>query len=316
MLAPRESRISETPNATASSHAQEFRASETPNATEGRALASSARDCHDSSVRAYEWIVCGFFAYLLVLAPIQPLSATRRSRVLAVGLVCIGLVLVLSQLRLQLPMRVARDWVPCIYLLQGYWMCGLFFRRPMPAVEGRLLRLDRRLFEAFRLETALRRTPAPVLQLLELAYLCAYPFVPATFGLLYAAGLRGQAEAYWTPVLLAAFACYGLLPWIQTRPPRAIEPPGAMDRRGIALRRVNRAVLARASVQVNTFPSGHAATAVAATLATAELLPHLLVPLAATAGAIALSTVVGRYHYAADTVLGVAVGAAAWWITT
>ena len=267
-------------------------------------------------MRASEWIVCGFFAYLLVLARLQPLSATRRNRVMAVGLVCIGLVLVLSQLRLQLPMRVARDWVPCIYLLQGYWMAGLFFRRPMPAAEARLLRLDRRLFAALRLDAAVQRTPAPVLQLLELAYLCAYPFVPATFALIYAAGLRGNADQYWTAVLPAAFACYGLLPWIQTRPPRSLEPPGPMDGRGLALRRVNRAVLDRASIQVNTFPSGHTATAVAAALATAELLPDLLVPLLAAAGAIAVSTVVGRYHYTADTLLGVFVGAGAWWLTT
>ena len=267
-------------------------------------------------MRASEWIVCGFFAYLVVLARVQPLSAGRRSRVLAVGLVCIGLVVVLSQLRLQLPMRIARDWVPCVYLLQGYWMSGLFFRRPMPAIEDRLLRLDGRLLGAVRLDAVVGRTPVPVLELLELAYLCAYPFVPITLGLLYDAGLRGEADQYWTAVLLAAFACYGLLPWIQTRPPRDVEPPGAMDRRGLALRRLNRTVLDRASVQVNTFPSGHAATAVAAALAAGRLLPDLLVPLVATAGAIALSTVVGRYHYAADTVLGVAVGAGAWWITT
>ncbi len=267
-------------------------------------------------MRAYEWIVCGYFGYLLVLARVQPLSSTRRNRVLVVGLVCIGLVFVLSQLRLQLPMRIARDWVPCIYLLQGYWMSGLFFRRPMPAIEDRLLRLDGKLLGALRLDAVVGRTPAPVLELLELAYLCAYPFVPITLGLLYGAGLRGQTDPYWTAVLLAAFACYGLLPWVQTRPPRAIEPPGSMDRRGLALRRLNRAVLERASVQVNTFPSGHAATAIAAALAAGELMPALLPPLLATAGAIALSTVAGRYHYAADTVLGVAVGAAAWWITT
>ena len=267
-------------------------------------------------MRASEWMVCGYFAYLVVLARVLPLPGPRRNRVLAVAVACVGLVLVLSQLRLQLPMRVARDWAPCVYLLQGYWMSGLFFRRPMPMVEGRLRRLDRRLLGVLRLDAAVGRTPAPILELLELAYLCAYPFVPITLGLLYGAGLRESADQYWTPVLLAAFACYGLLPWVQTRPPRAIEPPGAMARRGLALRRANHAVLDHASVQVNTFPSGHAATAVAAALATAELLPHLLVPLPAAAGAIAVSTVVGRYHYAADTLLGVAVGAAAWWITT
>ena len=267
-------------------------------------------------MRASEWIVCGFFAYLLVLARVQRLPGPARNRVLAVGAACVGLVLVLSQLRLQLPMRIARDWAPCIYLLQGYWMSGLFFRRPMPAVEARLLRLDRRLLAWARLDAAVERTPRPVLELLELAYLSAYPFVPITLGLLYGAGLRENADQYWTAVLLAAFACYGLLPWIQTRPPRALEPPGSMDRRRLALRRVNRVVLDRASVQVNTFPSGHAATAVAAALATSQPLPHLLVPLLAAAGAIAAATVAGRYHYAADTLLGAAAGAGAWWVAT
>ena len=300
---------------------QEFRASETPKAT--RPVARSPRFLHlphraatIEHVRASEWIVCGYFAYLVVLARVLPLPAARRNRVLAVAVACVGLVLVLSQLRLQLPMRIARDWAPCIYLLQGYWMSGLFFRRPMPAVEARLLRLDRRLLGALRLDAVVGRTPAPILELLELAYLCAYPIVPIALGLLYGAGLRGNADQYWTPVLLAAFACYGLLPWIQTRPPLAVEPPGAMDRRGPALRRVNRAVLDNASIQVNTLPSGHAATAVAAAVATGQLLPDLLFPLAAAAGAVAVSTVVGRYHYAADTLLGVAVGAGAWWITT
>ena len=267
-------------------------------------------------MRTYEWIVCGYFAYLVVLARVQPLSSSRRNRVLVVGLVCIGLVVVLSQLRLQLPMRIARDWVPCIYLLQGYWMSGLFFRRPMISVEDRLLRLDGRLLGALRMDAVVGRTPAPVLELLELAYLCAYPFVPVAFALIYGAGLRGQADEYWTPVLLAAFACYGLLPWIQTRPPRTIEPPGAMDGRRLVLRKLNRVVLDRASVQVNTFPSGHAATAIAAALAAGELLPGLVLPLHAAAGAIAVSTVAGRYHYAADTLVGLAVGLAAWWLTT
>jgi len=39
-----------------------------------------------------------------------------------------------------------------------------------------------------------------------------------------------------------------------------------MDQRALARRRLNRAVLNRASVQVNTFPSGHASTAAAAAL--------------------------------------------------
>ena len=265
-------------------------------------------------MRVSEWVVCGFFAYLLVLARVRPLSATRRNRVVVVGPVCIGLVVVLSQLRLQLPMRVTRDWVPGIYLLQGYWMCGLFFRRPMLAVEDRLLRIDQWLFAAARLTTLGRRAPRVLLELLELAYLSTYPFVPATLGLIYGAGLSTQTDRYWTAVLVASFSCYGLLPWIQTRPPRAIVPTDPIDRRPLALRRVNRVVLDRASVRVNTFPSGHVATAVAAALTTGELLTGLLPLLLVVAGTIALATVVGRYHYTADTVIGVAIGVGGWWV--
>ena len=70
-----------------------------------------------------EWIVLGFFAYLILLARVFPLSSRQRLRVLAVGLVCAGLAVMLSQLRLSPILRVARDWLPAMYLLQGYWLC-------------------------------------------------------------------------------------------------------------------------------------------------------------------------------------------------
>ncbi len=266
-------------------------------------------------MRISEWIVCGFFTYLVVLARLFPVSGRRRARVLLVGLVCVGLLVMLSQLRLRLPMRVARDWVPALYLLQAYWLCGLFFTHPMRAVEDRLLQLDQRLFALTRLAPLVRRAPRALLELLELAYLCAYPFIPATLGLLYAAGLRAQADRFWVAVLVASFGCYGILPWLHTRPPRSIEPAGPIDQRSLALRRLNMAVLDRVSVQVNTLPSGHAATALAAALVVGELLPGLLPVLVAGALAIALATVIGRYHYAVDTLLGLPVGIAGWWVS-
>ena len=266
-------------------------------------------------MRISEWIVCGFFAYLVVLARLFPVSGRRRARVLLVGLVCVGLVVMLSQLRLRLPMQVARDWVPALYLLQAYWLCGLFFTHPMRAVEDRLLQLDQRLFALTRLAPLVRRAPRALLELLELAYLCAYPFIPATLGLLYAAGLRAEADRFWVAVLVASFGCYGILPWLHTRPPRSIEPAGPIDQRSLALRRLNMAVLDRVSVQVNTLPSGHAATALAAALVVGELLPGLLPVLVAGALAIALATVIGRYHYAVDTILGLAVGIVGWWVS-
>ena len=93
-----------------------------------------------------EWIVLGFFAYLILPARVFPLSSRQRLQLLVVGLVCAGLAVMLSQLRLSPILRVAREWLPAIYLLQGYWLSGLFFRRPMLAVEQRLIDVDRTLF--------------------------------------------------------------------------------------------------------------------------------------------------------------------------
>ena len=143
-----------------------------------------------------------------------------------------------------------------------------------------------------------------MIELLELAYLCCYPMVPIGFACLYFAGLREESDRFWIAVLLAVFGCYGVLPWLPTRPPRAIE--GAPVRSSGLVRRVNLRVLGVASVQLNTFPSGHAAASLATALAVGARLPLAGLPLGLLALAIALGSVVGRYHYAADALAGAA----------
>ncbi len=261
-----------------------------------------------------EWVVCGFFAYLVVLSRVQPLAVAARRRVVLVGLVCIALVLMLAQLRPSPSLELLREWLPAVYLLQGYWLCGLFYRRPMPAVERRLLAVDTWLFGGGRLGRLVARTPRIVCSGFELAYLLAYPLVPAGFGLLVAFGQRSRADDFWTAALVASFACYGMLPWIQTRPPRALTMRGPLCSPYPLLRRLNAAVLRRLSVQVNTLPSGHAAASTAVGLAVGSVSPAAGAALLGIAAGIAVGTVLGRYHYAIDSLSGVLVGALGWWI--
>ena len=56
-----------------------------------------------------EWIVCGFFFYLVVLSLLLPLRARHRLRILTTGMVSVGLAVMLSQLRLSLQLEVVRD---------------------------------------------------------------------------------------------------------------------------------------------------------------------------------------------------------------
>jgi hypothetical protein len=144
------------------------------------------------------------------------------------------------------------------------------------------------------------------MELLELAYLLCAPLVPAGFAYMQVAGVSPEeGDRYWTAVILAAALCYGALPWLPTRPPRSTEPGPV--RRSL-VRALNLHVLNRASVQLNTFPSGHVAISVVVALSMgAAGLPIAGAAFGLMAVAVGVASVVGRYHYAADALAGLAV---------
>ena len=93
---------------------------------------------------------------------------------------------------------------------------------------------------------------------------------------------------------------------LPTRPPRAIA--GEPMKSSGPVRRLNLRVLGLASIQLNTFPSGHAAAAVATALAVGVRLPVAGLALGILALGIAIGSVAERYHYAADALAGAVVG--------
>jgi membrane-associated phospholipid phosphatase len=267
----------------------------------------------DLQLSTTDWIVGGFFIYIAILGAFRPLAFGQRVRVLLVALACIGAAALLAAEPPWPAARTARAWLPALFLLQGYWLSGLFFRRPMPDVERRLLAIDHRWFGS-TLNRFAAGGPRLVQEYLELAYLLTFPLVPASFWVCWRAGDLRDVDSFWTATLLAGFACYATLPWIQTRPPRHMEPRGSSGDRRSLFRPINVAVLDRMSVQANTFPSAHAALAVAAALGVAEVDGPAGALVGIVAASVVVATVVGRYHYALDSLIGVLVGAAAWWV--
>jgi membrane-associated phospholipid phosphatase len=143
-------------------------------------------------------------------------------------------------------------------------------------------------------------------------YVMVYAVVPAGATVL-ALGNRADAlDDYWLTVLTSELACFAMLPWLQTRPPRAIEVESTRPLQDTPLRRLNLAILNRGSIQVNTVPSGHAAGSFAVALAVASVWPASGAVFLALATGITIATVLGRYHYLADSVLGVLVAVAVW----
>lgn len=264
-------------------------------------------------MRAVEWIVIAYLGYVALLVLARPHLARRRLRILVIVVADVVLLVWISaQASASSPvLRVLRDWLPAAQLLIAYWLSGPFFEAPMRRVEERLLSIDRWWFDRAGLGSLAARGPRWLLEVLEAAYVSAYALVPLGFGAAYvASGWALDADRYWTPVVAAELLCYGALPWIQTRTPGDLGDRIMIDGRGVTARRLNRLIQRRASIQVNTFPSGHAAGAIATALAAGAVVPGLLVPLIVWALAITLGSVVGRYHFMADGLAGLAVGLA------
>lgn len=259
-------------------------------------------------MRSSEWLAVAYFLYLAGVTFRPQVSAGRRARVLVAVAGVVALILTLAGAGTSAVARMTRDWIPLLYIVVAYWLPAQLVVAPDERFERVLARIDRHWLGD-------RRSSGSHLfvELAELCYLFCYPLVPIGFACLYFAGFNAELDRFWTAVFLAVFPCYGLLPWLPTRPPRVIEPE-AHTRFGIsAVRTLNLRVLKHASVQLNTFPSGHVASALATALVVAVDLPVVGLVLAAIAVGIAIGSIVGRYHYVADVLAGGAIGLAAFW---
>jgi membrane-associated phospholipid phosphatase len=264
--------------------------------------------------RVSELVVLGYLGYLFVLAWGADVPPRRRWLVVSLAVADAGLIWWVAHRSGGVWLGV-RNLLPALHILVGYWMSGAFFTAPMPRVEAWLRRSDRWLFDVMGFSAFVTRAPWIVLEAFELAYLSVYFILPLGFVAAWAIDPGLDADRFWTVVTLAELACYGLLPWVQTRPPRALHDHVAIVERRHVIRPLNHLVLRHGSIQVNTFPSGHAAGATAVALAMADVSAGAAAAFAVLAAGIVFGSVIGRYHYAADSAAGVMVAILAWLIT-
>jgi hypothetical protein len=195
--------------------------------------------------------------------------------------------------------------LPPLVLLLSYWASGLLWTGPMPRIERWLASWDTRL----HVPATVARMPRLVILLLEAAYAGVYPLIPIALGLHLWFAADPDADRFWAVVLITDFVCFGALPWIQTRPPRALDTAQPWTS---GLRTFNVGLLGRLSIGVNTVPSGHAAEALAAALLLADAPVAIAVWMWIAAAAISAGAVYGRYHFAVDAVAGWLVALVVW----
>ena len=251
-----------------------------------------------------------YVAYLVLISFLRPAFGKNRPALVASSLLLVGLVFLDAVVH---PGRVlSLVVIPSLALLVGYRMSGLLFVRVDEGAELWLRRSDDRWLQQSGLLAGYERAPAIVREYFELAYLLVYAALPAGAVVLLTAGESDAAARYWNVVLLADFFCYAMLPLIQTRPPMVLERDSHRPPASGHVRRFNPMIAARGSIQAATIPSGHAAGALASALAIGSVLPVAGAVFLVLAISIAVASVLGRYHYAADAVLGFGVAAVAW----
>lgn len=251
-----------------------------------------------------------YFAYIGVAAlTVRGVPARRRARVAGLAVLAVATVIGLTRVTV-LPESI-HNWLPAIWLLVGYWLPGGLLHAPMPGLEAWLRASDRWIQEWPSMRWA-RAMPGWLTALFELAYFLVHLFVPAGLAVLLLSADRtgglDPADRFWTPTLLAGYICYGTLPWLQSRPPRIVEG----DAPSTGVRDWNQRLLAHASVQANTFPSGHVAVALVVALVVFDWDPLAGLVFVPIALLIATATVLRRYHYTADVALGFVVAVLCW----
>ena len=245
-----------------------------------------------------------FFVYAAVVAAALPrLHWPRRRAALIFSAAGLGLAVLAARLPFT---PVLHDWLlPPILLFVAYWTSGLLFVAPMPRMERMLLDIDR----ALGVRRIAARTPRPVAELLEFAYAGVYPLIPIALIIQLTQTGTADPQHFWSVVLITDYVCFGVLPWVQTRPPRSLEQG---DPWFAQFRRFNVRLLGTASINVNTFPSGHAAEALAAALLVLDAPLPWAIWMFFNAAAVSAGAVFGRYHYALDAITGWIVALAVW----
>jgi membrane-associated phospholipid phosphatase len=244
------------------------------------------------------WIAAAvlFFVYTATLAmTMRGLTARRRAVVLVGAGIGLGATAVAS---VSPQGSLLRDWlVPPAVLLVAYWSSGSLFVAPQPSVERAFMAVDR----AVRISEGASRTPAWLTWCLELAYGGVYALVPIALAIHLFFATTPNPDRFWTVVLVVDFLCFAMLPWIQTRPPRALEDHEPWR---TPIRTLNLRLLGATSIQVNTFPSGHAAEGLAAAVLVLGAPLPVVILMFIAAVAVSAGAVLGRYHYFVDAVSG------------
>jgi membrane-associated phospholipid phosphatase len=148
----------------------------------------------------------------------------------------------------------------------------------------------------------------PILpSVLEIAYTLVYCLAPFALAVLYLYGRRDQVDRFLLIFAVGVLLCYAQFPFWPSEPPRVVFSGEDFPLYDTVFRRFNWWMLGSYGIHTSVFPSAHVAGAFSVAFGMWRVMPKpkwVSRSLLALAVLIAVATVYGRYHYAADAAAG------------
>jgi membrane-associated phospholipid phosphatase len=268
--------------------------------------------------RVSEWILAAYFTYTSVLALVLTIDPAMRSRALLANALAVVLYVLLLRAvrrgRSEWP-GVLRDVAPLGLALLAYKQMGWFAPSGHDyALERSWIVWDRMVLHQWGLRSAIESLGVVVPSVLDLSYLLVYAFPVFCMAMLYAYKRREQADTLLTMYLLGLCLAYVQFPFWPSEPPWTVFAGQDLPLVATLPRRINLSLLASQGIHTSVFPSAHVSGAFAAAFAIRGVFPDkpwLGWGTLVYAILVAVATVYGRYHYAADALAGFGVAVVA-----
>jgi membrane-associated phospholipid phosphatase len=268
-----------------------------------------------SALRRSEWVLGCYFLYVSVLVVWRGRTWSYPAAVawlIPAGLLAIAQIDRMSGHR---AWSIARDWLAAALVLVAYWSVDwapaahLDYR-----LEHALVQWDRLLLNEWGLRAGIERFGVLLPMVLEAAYLLLYAVLPIVIAAFYACHQRKRVDDFLYPFLLGTLLTYALLPHFPSQGPRFVFPGEDLPGIDTVIRRANLWVLDHGDIRSSVFPSGHVAVGFSCAFALWLAIPRQrAVGWTVLAGAILvwMTTIYGRYHYAADGLASLVITATA-----
>lgn len=262
-------------------------------------------------LRPSEWLCFAFFVYVAFISlffPDRPHLGVTPFAELIIVISVLHLVAGFERGRWTVFISQLRDWLPILYTLLAFREMELFLPRRFDGrLEAAWIKLDRTLLDQYHLRDVIQSLGTAIPLYLELCYLLVYGTAAISVGILYLRGKRVLVDRFWVVYLSGTLLSYALFPFFPSQPPRVVFP--GLDNPNVITwaRKFNLFILNKATIHVGVFPSAHVSSAFACAWAMFLLFPErkrIGWVMLLYAVSVAVATIYGRYHYAADVIAG------------